>query len=236
MAVGLYTAHSITGAPTDDYPSLCHSLEFLLDGGKGRHRYLGFFKSESDEPVYGGLNTFQTAGVYGYELVQGPRLSLVLGAGLAVGDFGIELEDGTAWPIIPVPLLRMNYSSEWVDASFDFLTGPNLTVTLAPEKQVRFTGDFRMDEYPDLIYETLLHYRFFPADHPMGDIAGISVGFKNDVYGFDLAGEEEALEIQYRALFATIDLTLLKITGGYSFKEWNKESGMYVSLQGMYQF
>ncbi len=238
MAIGLYTLHSMEKAPSDAYPTVYHSLEFVLDGHKGRHTYLAVFKSESDKPVYGGLNTFQSAAVYGYRLLDGTRLSLVLGGGLAVSDFGIEGANGEPWPLIPVPLIRMNYSSRWLESSFEFLTGPNFGFTLAPEKQIRFTGDFRMDQFRDirdLIFESALHYRFFPADHPMGDLAGVSIGFKNDVYAFALAGEEEPLEIQYYSVFGTIDLTLLKISGGYTFTEGNDKNGLHLSLQGMYQ-
>ncbi|MCF7914798.1 MAG: hypothetical protein K9L66_06520 [Spirochaetaceae bacterium] len=239
MAVGLYTFHSLKNASSNVYPTVYHSLEFVLDGEKNRHAYLAVFKSESDKPVYGGLNTFQGAAVYGYHLFDGPRLSLVLGAGLGVGDFGIETANGTPWPLLPVPLIRFNYTTEWVETSFEFLTGPNLTFTIAPEKRIRFTGDFRMDQFKDihdLIFESALHYRFFSADHPMGDLAGVSIGLKNEVYEFQVAGEEEPQEIQYYALFGTIDLTLLKISGGYAFSEGSEKSGFFLSLQGMYRF
>lgn len=239
MAVGLYTYHSLEKTPSDSYPTVYHSIEFVLDGHKDRHTYLAIFKSESDKPVYGGLNTFQSAAVYGYQLSDSPRLSLVLGAGLAVSDFGIEGANGKPWPLLPVPLIRMNYSSEWMEVSFEFLTGPNLCFTIAPVRRIRFTGGFRMDQFRDihdLIFENALHYRFFPTDHPMGDLAGVLIGFKNDMYTFDLAGEDEALEIQYYALFGAIDLTLLNISGGYTFTEGNEENGLYLSLQGMYRF
>ena len=239
MAAGLYSFHSLGNEPTDSYPTEYHSLVFMLDACKDRHTYLAVFKSQSDKPVYGGLNTFQSAAVYGYQLFKGPRFSLVLGGGLAAGDFGIEGASGEPWPLLPVPLIRMNYNSGWMEASFEFLTGPNLCFTIAPERRIRFTGDFRMDQFRDihdLIFENALHYRFFPADHPMGDLAGVSIGVKNDVYAFDLAGEEEPLEIQYYALFGAIDLTLLKISGGYTFNDGNEKNGLYLSLQGMCQF
>jgi hypothetical protein len=239
MAVGLYTLHSLEKETSAGSPTGYHSLEFVLDGHKGRHAYLAVFKSEADKPVYGGLNTFQSAAVYGYKLLDGPRLSLALGGGLAVSDFGIEGADGEPWPLLPVPLIRMNYSSRWLESSFEFITGPNLGFTIAPEKQIRLTGDFRMDQFRDirdLIFESALHYRFLPADHPMGDLAGVSIGFRNEVYEFALAGEDEPVEIQYYAVFGTIDLTLLKISGGYAFSDGNEKNGLHLSLQGMYQF
>nr|HPJ35832.1 hypothetical protein [Spirochaetota bacterium] len=114
MFIGTYTRHSFGDPLLYGYPEVYHTIDTLLDGKAGRHQYLGIFKSESDKPVSGGLHTFQAAAVYGYEIIAGNNLSLVLGGGLAVSDFGIERSDGEPWPVIPVPLVRMNYNSEWI--------------------------------------------------------------------------------------------------------------------------
>jgi len=87
----------------------------------------------------------------------------------------------------------------------------------------------------------------------MGDLAGIALGIKNDNYGAfklgeydrNLVEEDESIEIHYNALFGELDLTLLKITGGYAFngRELYREEdtgnlgdGYFLSIQGMYQF
>ena len=158
----------------------------------------------------------------------------------------MELPDGKAWPLLPVPLVRLNYMSEWFAASFEFLTSPNLTLTLAPEMKVRLTGDVRMDQFRDIrdiIFDCALHYRFFGKDHPMGDFAGISAGIKNDTYGFNL--EDGTLDVHYYAVYGMLDLSLLKISGGYALagremyeEEYKKDigDGFFVSLQVLYQF
>ncbi len=250
MFVGLYTRHSFTETPSDNYPDVYHSIDTLLDGKKNRHRYIGIFKSESDKPVAGGLNTFQAAAVYGYEVVHDGNFSLVLGGGLAASDFGIDRPNGEPWPVIPVPLIRMLYSSDLVDSKFEFLTSPNFSFTLGPKSQIRFTGDFRMDQLRDkrdIIFECSLGYRFLPADHEMGDFAGVALGFKNDNYGafVPAEGDDEALEIHYYSVFGVIDLTILKISAGYAFggrelyrddKKNDLGDGYFVSVQGLYQF
>ncbi|MCK4311433.1 MAG: hypothetical protein KAW88_01720 [Candidatus Cloacimonetes bacterium] len=256
LFVGLYTRHSFDEPLLFDYPGVYHSIDVLLDGRKNRHQYLGIFKSESDQPVYGGLKTFQTAVAYGYELVQRQNYSLVLGGGLAVSDFGIELSNGEPWPLIPVPLIRMKYNSKCIETKFEFLTSPNLDLTIGPKSQFRFIGECRMDQFRDirdLIFECSLAYRFFPVEHPMGDFAGISVGVKNDNYGaFNLGSydtvdfeEEESIEVHYNAVFGMIDFTLLKITGGYAFSGRELYRGVdtrdigegyFLSIEGMYQF
>ncbi|MCK4695957.1 MAG: hypothetical protein KAT74_09350 [Candidatus Cloacimonetes bacterium] len=256
MFVGLYTRHSFKEPLLFDYPEVYHSIDILYDAQKNRHQYLGIFKSESDQPVYGGLKTFQTAIAYGYELVQRQNYSLVLGGGLAVSDFGIELSNGKPWPLIPVPLIRMNYSSKCIETKFEFLTSPNFDLTIGPKSQFRFIGECRMDQFRDirdLIFECSLAYRFFPVDHPMGDFAGISVGVKNDNYGaFNLGDyeavyleEDESIEVHYNAVFGMIDFTLLKISGGYAFSgrelyrgvdTRDVGEGYFLSIEGMYQF
>jgi len=256
MFVGLYTQHSFDKQLLFGYPEIYHSIDILFDGQRNRHQYLGIFKSESDQPMYGGLITFQTAVAYGYELVQRKNYSLVLGGGLAISDFGIELSKGDPWPLIPVPLIRMKYNTKYLETKFEFLTSPNFDLTIGPKSQFRFVGECRMDQLRDirdLIFDCSLAYRFFPVDHPMGDFAGISVGIKNDNYGaFNLGSydkidfeEDESIEVHYNAVFGTIDLSLLKITGGYTFqgRELYREedtrdigNGYFLSIEGMYQF
>ena len=168
MFIGIYSRHELGDELPYGYPDLYHTIDTLLDGKKDRHRYIGIFKSESDQPVSGGLSTYQAAAVYGYAVSRGPGLSLVLGGGLALGDFGIDRSNGEPWPVIPVPLVRMKYGSRWIDAKFEFLTSPNFSFTIAPKSRIRFTGDFRMvqsRDMRDLIFECALAYRFFPPDH-----------------------------------------------------------------------
>ena len=222
----------------------------LTDGKKNRHQYLGILKSESDEPMYGGLRTFQAAAVYGYELLKSQNFSLALGGGLAVGSFGIERENGEPWPIIPVPLVRANYETNWMKFKFEFLTGPNFELVIGPKSHVRFITDLRMDQFRDsrdLVFESSLAYRFFSAESEMGDFAGISVGFKNDNYGeFNIGGQkDEFFELHYYSFFGAIDISLLKLTAGYAFggrelykQEYKKDigEGYFLSVQAMYQF
>jgi len=258
LFVGLYSRHSIEDPPSFDYPDVYHTIDMLLDGKKNRHQYLGLFKSESDRPVYGGLKTFQGGLFYGYDLLSRGNASLILGGGLAIGDFGIDLANGKPLPVLPIPLIRAKYSSSWIAADFDFLTTPNLNITIGPKSRFRFTGDFRMEQFRDsrdILFECAVGYRFFSDSDPMGDFAGVSLGIKNDNYGafnlhdnnciLNFNGKHESLEIHYYALFASIDLSLLKITGGYAFggRELYQEEdirntgdGWFVSVEGLYQF
>lgn len=240
MMTGFYTGFRFKEDLALEYPRNYHSIDFLVDGKRGPHNYLLVFKSSSDVPAYGGFETFQSAMVYGRKVVDGRRASLILGGGIAVSDFGIELADGTMWPVIPVPLIRGRYETNFVSASLEFITGPNLNVVLFPDRPLRLVGDFRMDEYRDardLIFETLISY--YPT------FAGISVGITNNAYSFDLDGEEEKFELHYRAVFASLDLAILKFSVGYAFdarEQYSEEvsrrpeEGLFLSLQGLYQF
>ncbi len=75
-------------------------------------------------------------------------------------------------------------------------------------------------------------------------MAGIALGFKNDNYGaFNLENEDEVYEAHYYAALATIDLTLLKVCGGYAFggRELYREDvirntgqGWFVTVEALY--
>lgn len=240
---GIYTYHSFAEQPELSYPEKYQGIELLVDGKINRHGYLAVFKSISDQPVYGGLPTYQGAVAYSYELIAGEHLTLALGAGLAVSDFGIELSNGKPWPILPVPLVRLGYTSTLIDLKLELITGPNLSFVMAPDSRIRFLGDFRMDQFRDirdLIFECALEYRLFPADHVMGELAGISAGAKSDRLSFVPASKDEDLDIHYYSLFGRLDLSLLSITAGYAFDtvqilSENKSSklgtGFFISIQ-----
>ena len=248
---GIYMRHSFSDKVLHDYPDIFHTIDTLLDGKAGRHRYIGIFKSESDNPVAGGISTYQAGALYGYELIGGGNLSFVIGCGIAVGDFGIETHDGDTWPVLPVPLIRLFYNSEWIDMKFECITSPNLSFTIAPGRRLRFTWDSRMDQtrdIRDLIFECSIDYRFFDRDNGLGDFAGISAGFKNDNYGAYILGDrdgKESIEVHYYSVFGALDLSLLKIYGGYAFKgrELYREkekniigNGYFFTVRALYQF
>lgn len=256
MIVGIYTHHTFKKNLKYNYPDKYHTIDILLDASIDRNQYLGILKSESDQPIYGGLKTFQFALGYGYELIHNPKFSLVLGGGLAVSDFGVEFSNGKTCPVIPVPLIRAKYKSQLVESKFEFLTGPNFDLTLGPKSQFRWINECRLDQFRDnrdIIFESTLNYRFFPEDHAMGDFAGIAIGIKNDNYGaFDLGEynkkypeDNESFEAHYNSIFGVLDLSLLKFTGGYTFngrelyREEDKRDigeGYFLSIKGMYQF
>jgi hypothetical protein len=246
FGVALYQPVFYNNAGADE---TYHQIDILLDGRIERHEFLGIFRSASDKPVAGGLQTFQAGLGYGYELIRNSSVSLVLGAAIAVGDFGLSLPDGSLFPILPLPVIRFGLNLKWVDLTFDFLTGPNMAFTIAPEKRIRFTADMRMDYYrsiEDIICEYILWYRFFDNNSSLGDFMGVGIGFKNDSIGFDLTiGRDKKFELQHSAIFSVIDFTVLRLEGGYIFdsrnlvdeKELNSQGkGFYMAIQGMYRF
>ncbi len=127
-----------------DVPSAFHTVDFLLDVKKSRQQYLLIVKGSSDKPFAGGLGTYQAGAAWGYKIVNEDSVSLILGAGAAVGEFGIDS------PLIPVPLLRLSGKWEYAQFSFDFLTGPNLSATLFPGSKIRISLDSRMDKFRDI--------------------------------------------------------------------------------------
>jgi hypothetical protein len=231
------------------YSRTFHQIDFLFDGRIGRQQFLGLLKAASDKPLAGGLHTFQAGAGWGYEIIRRSNVSLILGAVLCVGDFGIDLPNGEPLPLMPLPLVRFGLDTRFLDLSFDFLTGPNFSFTIAPESRIRLSGDMRMDNYRglgDILCEYTLWYRFFSPEHQLGDFAGIGIGLKNESLGFDLSADrDKALEIQNTSVFAVLDFSFLKLSGGYIFdsrllvdeaQRDKREKGFYLSVQAMYQF
>jgi hypothetical protein len=246
FGVALYQPVFLNNAGTNE---TYHQIDVLLDGRIERHEFLGIFRSASDKPVAGGLQTFQAGTGWGYELIRNPSISLILGGAIAVGDFGLSLPDGGIVPVIPLPMIRFGLDLEWLGLTFDFLTGPNMSFTVAPERRIRLTADMRMDYYrsvEDIICEYILWYRFFDTNSKFGDFVGTGIGFKNDSLGFDLSiGRDKKFELQHSAIFGVIDFTILKVEGGYIFdsrylidrnKLNSQGKGFYIAIQGLYRF
>ena len=243
LGVLIYTAHFYGGGLEADYPDLSHAVNGFFDAKSGRHEWLGVFKSESDEPVVGGLATFTIGGVYGYEVVSREGLSVVLGGGLAVGDFGLEFPDGSAVPVIPIPLIRVASESRWLQAKFEFLTGPNLSLVFMPRSLFRLAGEMRMDRFEDkrdVIFDASVGYRPFAPRGKDEDFAGVSVGISNSEIAFDRT--DDFYRLQYYSGYAKIDLTILQASVGYAFSssemygddiELDPGRGMFFSIQGI---
>ncbi|HKK64222.1 MAG TPA: hypothetical protein VJ967_00110, partial [Clostridia bacterium] len=64
-------------------------------------------------------------------------------------------------------------------------------------------------------------------------------------YSFAAEGKDEPVEVNYYSVFGTLDITLLKCTGGYVFDSRERYNGndsstlgrgYFLSFEGMYQF
>jgi hypothetical protein len=155
-----------------------------------------------------------------YEFIRTEHMALTLGLGLGIGDFGIELPGGESLPVMPMPIVRFNVDTSFVDLSFEYLKKPVLNITLFPEYRIRLVNTFGMNQFRDirdLLFDTMLMYRFFSKESKLGDFAGVGVGIKNGVIGFPLSKKEKSYEAVYNSVYAQIDLSFLRINGGYLF-------------------
>jgi len=252
LIVGLYGYHILENPPLLNYLDSYHSIEFILQRKIERHQYYALFQSYSDMPVAGGLQTFAFVSGYGYELfIHNNRHSLVLGASLGITDWGIELPDGSSWPVLPLPFVHYEFTSRLFDFAFDFTTSPIIDVVIAPEQKLHFNGSFMLTNLDpqsprDLKFDTSLEYRFFSDDSSLGDFAGVRTGVLGEEYGYDLAGtENKSLQVSWYAVYGTLDLSFLEITGGYAFEgqerygnEYTNElgDGFYLKVQLAYLF
>jgi hypothetical protein len=122
----------------------------VLDGRIERHEVLALFQSDSDKPAAGGLHTFQAGAGWGYEVIRNARVSLIVGAALAAGDFGFRLPNGEPLPVTPLPVFRLHCKTEWLNGTFAFLTGPELSFVIAPKKSIRFSAELEVDGFQSI--------------------------------------------------------------------------------------
>jgi len=246
MGTVLYNPFFFAREPQDGLPTRFHQITALLDARVNRHQFMALFNSSADRPVSGGLGTFFSGIGWGYQAISQPRVSLTLGAILVVGDFGIALPSGMAWPVLPLPLINLGVNTQWLAMSANLPLSVGFTV--APQSRISGAANVRLGGFRginDLIYEGVLWYRPFGSDHPLGGMARIGAGAKNESTSFTIARSEErdAARIAMRrtSVFAAIDLTALQIRGGWTFSSHylldGREAGspgrgFFVSVQG----
>jgi hypothetical protein len=209
MVIAFYQSYLLK-ENQDGYPNPYHDVTAMAERKMRRHQLLGIFRSPSDEPVYGGLRTFQAAMGYGYELVRNNSLSLTLGAAVGVSEF--DIGGGITIPVFPFPLVRFGFTSSWINISFDFLTNPALDIVIAPENRIRVNGSFQMVYYRDvrdLLFDCVLWYRLFTKEHERGDFAGVGIGLKNSGEDFKLGEKGKTYEMGCYSVFGVIDLSFL---------------------------
>jgi hypothetical protein len=221
MISGLFKQYFVMES-RDGYDYLYHDINIRVERKIKQHIILGILSSQAAEPFYGGLHTFIGGLGYGYELIRNETISLTLGCGLGVGDFGLELPNGTVWPVLPVPTVRFNAKSSWVNFSFEFLQNISTAFTFFPESKIRLTGIFSIDPFGirsirDLYFDATLWYRLFSKESKMGDFAGIGLGFKNSGFGFTLPDKEKSYAVNYYSADGILDLSFLQLSAGYSF-------------------
>ena len=243
--VALYTRHDLMDEAPEGCPEGYNNLDFLLQKKMRRHQFFSLLKSYSDEPVSGGIETFDFVAGYGFELVSREHHSLWLGASLGVSDWGPVLPGDGETPVLPVPFVHYDYYSRWMNLSFDFTTSPMLDLVIAPQSRVRVKGstiicDLGEIEDGGIKYDLSLEYRLFSSEHRLGDVAGVRMGYLAEDYEYDLSGRDgESLQIAWKSVYAVLDLSLLELTAGYAFdgRQYYKDaeddlgSGWYVNFQ-----
>jgi hypothetical protein len=221
----------------------------MADKRIGRHSIFGILVSETDKPIYGGLRSIVVGGGYGYEIVRKEKLSLLLGADIALMDFGIDLPNGDPFPVMLLPRIQFAMQKPWLDFAFTFIKEPVVDITLFPHSRFRFKTifsiPFGLRDAQDFRFDTLFMYRLFSPDSKMGDFAGIGIGFKHSGFGTTLAENDKYYDIIGYSVYGKIDVSFLQISGGYLFsgkesydkdKRRNVGDGFYLNAMLAWQF
>jgi hypothetical protein len=251
LMIGLFYKPFILKEIMAGYSELYHDFDFIVEKKIDSHLFQGIFSTFSDKPIYGGFQTIYTSIGYGYELIRRENLNFTLGFALGVGDFGINMPNGNIWPVLPMPIIRLNFESSTINFSLDF---PEFKLVFLPESKIRMTGTGHMDIYKfhdihDFKFNSILWYRFFDKDFTAGDFLGIGLGIQNigqnDGTDFILGEKPRKYDMNYYSVFGILDAGLLKISSGYIF--YSREvydasnskptgKGWFISVQALYQF
>jgi hypothetical protein len=249
--IGLFYKPYIAREILPGHSGLYHDVDFIVESKIGPHLIQGIFSTFSDKPVYGGFQTTYTSIGYGYELIKKENLNLTLGLALGVGDYGINLPNGSIWPLLPMPIIRFNFNSPIINIAFNF---PEFKFVLLPESKIRMTGTVHLDVYKfhdihDFKFDSILWYRFFDKNFVAGDFLGFGLGVQNvgqnDGTDFMLGEKPKKYDMNYYSVFGILDAGLLKLSGGYIF--YSREvydanysrptgKGWFISVQALYQF
>ncbi len=219
--VALYSGNNMDVPSSRETPENYGNLDFLIQKTTEKHQFFSLLKSYSDLPLAGGMETFTFVGGYGYELYASGNHSFRLGASLAVSDWGLETPAGKNIPVLPLPFIHYDFTSALADISLDFTTSPMMDIVLAPRSRFHLNGSFLLVDPGDLSgrgmkYDISGEYRFFRDTHPLGDFAGLRFGILAEDYEAVLDGTAgETYSLGWKALYGTLDLSLLELTGGY---------------------
>jgi hypothetical protein len=249
--IGLFYKPYIFKETLPGYSELYHDIDFVIERKIGPHLIQGVFTTYSDMPVYGGFHTTTTRIGYGYELIRKENWNLTLGLMLVIGDLGINLPNGALWPLLPLPLARLEFNSSIINFVYD---DPELQFTLFPESRVRMTGAMRWDTYSfhdihDLKFNSILWYRFFDKAYAAGDFLGAGLGIQNvgqnNGTDFVLGEKDKKYDMNYYSAFGIVDAGFIKLSGGYIFysrevydADYSRPTGkgFFVRLEMLYQF
>ena len=202
----------------DEYKGMYNEFEIKVERMIKRHFFLGIIStSAAKKPVFGGLHTFIGGLGYGYEIIRKEGMSLIAGCGLAVSDFGIELSNGTVWPILPVPIIFFEAGTQLFEFSFEFLKDVKLELTFFPEKKLELSCELEIDPFDfggirDLGFDAKLVYRFSQNDHML-----IGLGIQKNGFGFLLSEKGKEYGLDFYSAYGFYKVSFLKLIGGYSF-------------------
>lgn len=244
MAALILSRHTLDKELLYDYPESFDNAEFVLQKKINRYQFFSIFQSCSDEPVTGGLNTFAFLTGCGYEIIKNKNHSLYLGASIAVSDWTEEVSESYSSPVLPLPFIHYDFTSQLLNASFDFTSSPMIDLVIGPDNPLRLNASFIIEDPESgdeggVKIDSSLEYRF-------SDFAGVKAGFKAEDYEYFIGGsDDETFKLAWKALYGTLDLSLLEVTCGYIFDAQENYSsgikrdageGFYLNLQLAYLF
>jgi hypothetical protein len=229
--LGFYTRHQVSEELITGGAMVFHKISGVVTWKHDAHEVIALVKSESDQPFTGGLRTFNAGVAYGKTWFEGQHYSLLLGAGVIAGEFG-------NLPVLPIPFIRYKLDYPILETTFEFMTGPNLAIKIAPESRFNGTAEFSMEEFRnirDLKFDVY-------AGYSLSDMVVMNCGLKNQSLSIDAAEESNDLDLSAYVAYTQLDFQIAQLTAGWAVNGQALESsthtrslgdGFFISIIGL---
>jgi len=171
------------------------------------------FIARSDQPIYGGEDTFVGLASYSNNIINWEHFSMDIGAALVVVNLGAELNNGVPWLLWPFPLVSVGWEYEWFTLNLSLLPRIARLTIRPPRTPISLTASARFPEY-----DIALWYSFFRDKNPSMEFLGIGIGIKNDTNMVSFANNGRRFGINYNALYGSVRMfRLFELSSGWVF-------------------
>ena len=193
-----------------------YGCSFMGNIMTGKNSFSAMVASNGEVP-FSNIKTVSGALLYNRQLYKSQNLSFTLGAGLMVGDFGINIY-GVDIYVFAMPVMSFSYTNNVLSTTISAMGLPAFKFTLFPKSMFRINtsaGIAGFKSVRDITFDCALAY--YPlTSEKLKDALSISLGVMNRHSDFVLK-DKTKYGYQYYCAYGEINASLLVLRCGYNF-------------------